>query len=1248
MRGPFSFPPVPIYPAPMLDLLVNDPLVRRLAEEMLRTRGAQPNRLTCRGATGSSTTYLAGALQRLTGRPVVLVLAHADDADAAYAELTGLGLSAHRFPALETLPGETAISLDALAERLGVMRVLTQWAGTADGARGADGGAGVLVAPIPALMQAVPTLASLCTVLRTLTRGEAVRAGPAGLARWLDSAGYARVETIEEPGQFAIRGGILDVFPPGDPASWSAASAGDASLGGVPVRLDFFGDEIEKIHEIDLESMGVDRAVASVQLVCAKPELVLSDANAQQLADLLPPTAIVVLAEVLELTEQARGYYERVSDARGIFGPPAVFSALGRRAQGVIEASNLTPASAGGGGGGGGAAGLIELPVTPPPPIDDDLLTALRDLLALPGHTRVTVACASAAEAQRLGELLAEVRAQPPQENAPAPSLGAGAQITPVVQYVHQGFAWTQHAGHHALQSTHLLLSYGELLHRYTAPRLRRTQGPRLRAGRAMDTFLELQIGDYVVHSDHGIARFTGIQWLKPREVKRNIDQRLAGQAHTAASDDEPAEHLVLEFDGAAKLYVPAVRVDQVSKYIGGFRGKPQLSTLGGERWKNAKARTGESVRDLAAEMLRVRAAREQLPGIRYPADTEWQKRFEDEFPYTETDDQLAALSEIKKDMSSPKPMDRLLCGDVGFGKTELAVRASFKAAEYGRQVAVLVPTTVLAEQHERTFRGRLKDYPFRVESLSRFKHAAEEKRILTELGAGRVDIVIGTHRLLSKDVRFADLGLVVIDEEQRFGVEHKERLLALRMTADILTLSATPIPRTLHMSMLGLRDISSLTTAPADRRAVVTEVVPRNPVRLAQIIARELAREGQVFYVHNRIHDIHSVADDVAKLAGGRARVVVGHGQMGDEELEKVILTFVRGEADILVSTTIIESGIDIPRANTIIIEDADRFGLAELHQLRGRVGRSKHRGYCYLLLPDGRPLRDVAKQRLKALEQFSMLGAGFKIAMRDLEIRGAGNLLGAEQSGHIAAVGYDMYCQLLDRAVKGLRNEQTTAPSETALEIGLTGAIPKLYIPSDLRRLEAYRRVALCANYAEIDRVRDDLRAAYGQLPPATERLLDLAQLRIGARDAGVRSISVREQDVLFRTTTPATLLDALRGAPGKVAALPPRAGDKTSEVYFRPDNPAALEAPTLLAILRKRLCAAAIAAPAGAQHTTSADRAPDAAPTLLPSVKKPMLAPPPPPAAAAGKGGKRLPSAPPPLSKSLKDIRKQLKRK
>lgn len=1085
------------------------------------------------GASGSSTTSTASALAQLSGRHVVLVVAHIDDAEEALEELNSAGRAVLRLPALEVMPGESAASSELFAERLGCVEKTLALAET-----GAP--PTVVVCPIQGIMQLVPAPARLPSLLRTLAKGD--RHDPAALARWLVDAGYERKETVEEPGDFAVRGGIVDVFPAGT---------------GAPARLDFFGDEIDRLTEIDLDTMGSDRVIASVTLVSNDPSAMLDEAGAVSFLELLPRACLAMLAETMEIVEQGRGYYERVTDSRAIAGPPAVLKILESRFHALAEVNQFST-------GATGAEQRIELPVSNLPPFPQDAAEAIGELsqIAGPGGgrvVRVIVPCQNQGERQRLSELLAEF----------AP--GEMARIEPIDAYVHRGFVWGDETSEPGKadgdRAGIAIVPYHELLSRFTT----RRRASRLRSSRAIDTFLDFQAGDYVVHTEHGIARFVGLQMMKPRELP-GASRPLSGM-----KEPEPEEYLTLEFAGRAKLHVPARNIDQVQKYVGGFAGKPPLSTLGGTRWQNQKQRTGESVRDLAAEMLRVRAAREHMPGIRYPADTPWQKEFEAEFPYEETPDQLAALAEIKKDMSAARPMDRLICGDVGFGKTELAIRAAFKACEYGKQVAVLVPTTVLAEQHERTFRSRFSGYPFRVESLSRFKTDAESKVVLSDLRKGQVDLLIGTHRIFSQDVQFADLGLVVVDEEQRFGVEHKEQLLRLRLTVDVLTLSATPIPRTLHMAMLGLRDISSLTTAPLDRRAIVTEVIPYNERRIAQAIARELSRDGQVYFVHNRVHDILSVADNVRKLAP-EARIVTGHGQMSPHELEAVMLKFMRREADILVSTTIIESGIDIPTANTMFVNDADRFGLADLHQLRGRVGRSRHRAYCYLLLSPERGVREVAQKRLKAIEQYSMLGAGFKIAMRDLEIRGAGNLLGEEQSGHIAAVGYDMFCRLLEKAVHDLKHDKPIQPpSATSVEIGVSGSIPRPYIPSDLRRLEAYRRIATAESADALAQVQRDLTEAYGQPPRPVARLMELAEIRVHAAALGVRTITVREKDVILRCAqTPAVAerLKAAKGAPGSVTELPPKSTDDLAEVYFRPPGQYLNDPDTLLAVIRRRL--------------------------------------------------------------------------
>ncbi|MHC5114242.1 MAG: transcription-repair coupling factor, partial [Planctomycetota bacterium] len=802
-------------------------------------------------------------------------------------------------------------------------------------------------------------------------------------------------------------------------------------------------------------------------------------------------------------------------------GPPDVMKAIGERLHAVLDVNQFT--------GGSEAARRVDLPVEMLAAFPESAAEAVGELAELAGETTTFVLCQNAGERQRFEELHAE--------------FAADAAITSETRYLHRGFIWAGAAGRLAL------VPYHELLNRYQTRRRVR----RLAAGRAMDAFVDLQVGDYVVHREHGIARFLGLRTLETK-------------------DGAPAEFLTLEFAKNAKLNVPASRIELVQKYIGAFTGAPELSTLGGRRWKKQKEKVSEAVRDLAAEMLRLQAARASLPGVRYPDDTGWQREFEAEFPYEETEDQLAAITALKRDMGRPQPMDRLVCGDVGFGKTEVAIRAAFKVAEYGKQVAVLVPTTVLADQHERTFRQRFADYPFRIETISRFKTKKEQDAIVEDLKIGKVDIVIGTHRLLSKDVRFADLGLVVVDEEQRFGVEHKQRLLEFRATVDVLTLSATPIPRTLHMSMLGLRDISSLSTPPLDRRAIVTEVVPPNPQRIRQAINRELSREGQIFFVHNRVHDIESVADDVQRMAPD-ARILIGHGQMPSRELESVMLRFIRGDADILVCTTIIESGIDIPTANTMIVQNAHMFGLSELHQLRGRVGRYKHRAYCYLVLPKDRTVSETAMKRLRALESFSMLGAGFKIALRDLEIRGAGNLLGAEQSGHIAAVGYEMYCQLLEQAVRDLKDDGTARPPESVVDIGIECSLPAGYIPSDARRMDAYRRLSRAPDHDTLEQVSRALESAYGELPRRARYMIDQADIRISAGRLGIRSISRHDRDIIFRTARPRELADRMESAQGSLRIVGDVDAAGLATIYYRPPE-SYLEDESLLTVLRRRL--------------------------------------------------------------------------
>ncbi len=1089
-----------------------------------------------RGAIGASPSFTVAALAQRLCRPVVLIHAHVEDAQHAADELEGVGLEVVELPAIEA--GPDGVSARALAGRVAAVRRAREL--------GATDTPFAIVGSIHAWMQPAPAAEQLERLSRRVQRSD--RVDPGQLIRWLGDAGYDRVDAVDEPGQFAQRGGIIDVFPAAPGADQDAA---------VPVRLDFFGDEVDRIAEIDVQSLASVTTMDAVDLPAAI-EGEQAQGSGVCFVEHCPEHAFGVLVETLEVSEQGRGYFERVRAESGVISHTNVVKLAQERLHAFAELNQYSST---------GDADELSLPVERPPDFRADGAGGAIEVIAAASRwaadkrTRALVPCATPGEVSRLGELMEEAKVK---------------NLEPWHAAIAHGFVWRRVD---EKDNTIAVLPLHEMLGR--APVRRRHA--RIKSARTVDAFLDFAPGDHVVHADHGIARFVGLTLMEIDGSGKSTDIAKAAKGKKKKPNDfNVEEFLTLEFKDRARLHVPATQVDLVQKYVGGFSGTPPLSQLGGARWKNQKEKVAESVKDLAGELLRVRAAREASPGIAYPADTTWQKEFEAEFPYQETDDQLAALSSIKRDMSSARPMDRLICGDVGFGKTELAIRAAFKAVEFGKQVAVLVPTTVLAEQHERTFRERFAAYPFRVESISRYKTTKEANSTLKALRKGEVDVIIGTHRLLSKDVRFSDLGLVVIDEEQRFGVEHKEQLLRLRTEADVLTLSATPIPRTLHMAMLGLRDISSLTTPPAERQSVVTEVMPFDRRRIEQAIARELAREGQVFFVHNRVKDIKSRAAEVQGLAP-EADIVVGHGQMPGGQLEEVMLKFVRREADILVSTTIIESGIDQPSANTMIIADADNFGLADLHQLRGRVGRSSRRAYCYLLLPEDGILSAVAKKRLAAVEQYAMLGAGFKIAMRDLEIRGAGNLLGSEQSGHIAVVGYDMYCRLLEQAVQEMTGQRSVTHSRIALDVGLKGYIPESYIPGDVRRMAAYRRMALASSLDEVNAVREDLAEAYGKPPGQVERLLSLAELRVALASAGVSSAAVRGADVILFAADPRSVLDKLEGVAGSLTSLTPSSGGAKRrdadtqrplhEIYWRPPDQYR-QGRTLVDVLCKRL--------------------------------------------------------------------------
>jgi transcription-repair coupling factor (superfamily II helicase) len=626
-----------------------------------------------------------------------------------------------------------------------------------------------------------------------------------------------------------------------------------------------------------------------------------------------------------------------------------------------------------------------------------------------------------------------------------------------------------------------------------------RPEPKRSKTAAFVSDFRDLTIGDYVVHVDHGIAQYQGLKEI--------------------VQDGLSVEFMILEFAEAAKLYVPLTRLDLIQKYRSTDAGPaPVLNRLGSQQWAKTKARVRKAMQDMTAELLKLYAERETVQGTAFSKDNEFQKEFEDSFDYNETDDQLSAIRAIKHDMESTLPMDRLLCGDVGYGKTEVAMRAAFKAVQDGKQVAVLTPTTVLSFQHFETFKKRFAQFPINVEMISRFRSQKEQKDIVARVETGKVDILIGTHRLLSKDIKFQDLGLLVVDEEQRFGVRHKERLKQMRKEIDVLAMSATPIPRTLHMSLVGLRDMSVIETPPKDRMAIQTVVAKYDEKIIRSAVEMELERGGQVYFVHNRVESIYEIAARIQELVPA-ARVAVGHGQMGETELERVMLAFMAHEYDVLVATTIIENGLDIPLANTMLINRADRHGLSELYQLRGRVGRSNRRAYAYLLIPPENELTEIARRRLAALKEFSDLGAGFKIAALDLELRGAGNMLGGEQSGHIEAVGFELYTSMLEAAVKEMKGESSEERPATQLSLGIALRIDESYVPEENQRLRLYKKIAGATSEAAVAEVRSEMEDRYGAPPDATVYLLEAALIRLECERMGIAQIDRKRTEVQIR---------------------------------------------------------------------------------------------------------------------------------
>jgi len=857
-----------------------------------------------------------------------------------------------------------------------------------------------------------------------------------------------------------------------------------------PVRVEFFDDEVESIRRFDIATQRSLESLDQVEVTVMTPRA----NDTSHLVDFLPEQAAVLVVEGERLDELGRQYLNRVERPDLFHSVATVMKSLAGRPTAL--ASSLAAGTLGAG---------CRLAIDSVERFQGEFSEIRNQLEAVAESSDVYLIAQTEAEIERLTEMLGPT------------NLAATGRLHYAVGHLHQGFRLRK--------DPCLVLSASELFHR---GELRRT--PRRRLGKAIDSFLDLREGDLVVHLAHGVGRYRGLDLI--------------------AKEDGVEEHLTIEFRGGTKIYVPASKIDLVQKYIGGSKTSPRLATIGGKSWVKQKKAAEAAVNDLAAEMLDLQAARSSQPGISFQPDTAWQHEFDAAFPYQETGDQLTAISAIKGDMHKPRPMDRLLCGDVGFGKTEVSMRAAFKAVESGYQVAVMAPTTILVEQHYHTFRERMGEFPLDIGKLSRFCTTAEQRQTLKELKAGKVDIVVGTHRLASRDVSFCNLGLVIIDEEQRFGVEVKERLKTLRNKVDVLTMSATPIPRTLHMSLVGVRDISNLETPPEDRVAVETRVTRFDEELIRHAVLRELNRGGQTYFVHNRVNDIEVVAQKLKRIVP-EATIRIGHGQMPEQELETVMYDFVAGKFDLLLATTIVESGLDIPNANTIFIDEADRYGLADLHQLRGRVGRYKHRAFAYLLVDQHKHLTPNAARRLRAIEEFSEMGAGFAISMRDLEIRGAGNLLGSQQSGHISAVGYELYCQLLESAVRTLKKIPKTPSIDVDIDLPGEAYLPDDFVMDQRARIDIYRRLTRIDDFDAIGEIESELNDRFGKPPAPVRRVLAMADLRLHAAVWQITGVYVEDDFLVFGYASRPRVEQLARSFSGKLRIV----DDKKAYLKLKP---------------------------------------------------------------------------------------------
>ncbi len=1003
----------------------------------------------------------------------------------------------------------------------------------------------VVVATAAALLYRTVRPELLVRGVRRLATGDSF--DPGELERYLVAFGFRHEDPVTTPGDFTRRGGILDIFPPGRSA---------------PVRLEFVGDDLEEIRAFDPQTQRTTETIPDVELQpanewpAAETETETEDfehvallkivdlLGSAGMGSVLPrhddfqaslfdylEAGLLIVDEPAEVLRAAEIEWERVLASYGDAEDVRRYAEPSRL---LMDLSSLRD-------------------------VIDERAISLQEMGLLGEETRHLSTTILPSHRGRVPEFVRELErrvAKGERLRLFVASEGMADRCIEILSEAGQTAGRASRDGK-PVEEGHIVLEHGHLSQSFSVPELSLTvftasdlfaEPPRppprktAKLRRFLSDFRDLKIGDYVVHTEHGIGVFAGLKQLEPGAQN---------------------EFVVLEYLGRDKLYVPVDRLDYLEKYSSAKSATPKLDRLGGAGWDRVQQRVKKSMRDMAQELLKLYAARRASPGHGFSPDSAWMSEFEALFEFEETPDQRQAIDDVKRDMETPSPMDRLLCGDVGYGKTEVAMRAAFKAVTDGKQVAVLVPTTVLAFQHQITFRERFAPFPVRVEMLSRFRTRREQKQVVEDLAAGKVDIVIGTHRLFSKDVQFRDLGLLVVDEEQRFGVTHKEKLKTIRHGVDSLTMTATPIPRTLHMSLSGIRDLSIIETPPKDRMAIQTHITRLDAKVLAEAIRYELGRGGQVYYVHNRVSSIHSMASYLNRLVP-EARIIVGHGQMKESELESVMLRFIRREFDVLVSTTIIENGLDIPLVNTLMVNRADRFGLSQLYQLRGRVGRSNRRAYAYLLVPEDAHLSPLARRRLAAIREFSELGAGFRIAALDLELRGAGNILSGQQHGHIDAVGFDLYCRLLDETVRELSGEDVrTGPGRTSLNLRIELRLSEDFITDTNQRMSIYKRASSATDREAIEKLQEETRDRFGPLPEKVLQFFEYSRLQVLAEELGLAGIDRERGGLVFRlgakaSIDPLSLVQATKELRGLRARLGPDGDDPRLSIELQGSEP------------------------------------------------------------------------------------------